>query len=70
MEKTKLLTVKEYQALLKKRGIKVTTARLYYYVDNYNMPHREEKYGVFGRRILIDPAEADAWIEERSKKLA
>ena len=69
MEKAKLLTVKEYQALLKKRGIDITTTRLYYYIDHYNMPHHEERYGVFSRRIFIDPVEADAWIEERSKKL-
>lgn len=73
MEKTKLLTVKEYVALLQKRGIETSTdpkslaVRIYRLIKEEGFPYTP--YGLLGRSIRINPVEADAWIEERSKKL-
>lgn len=69
-EGIQVLSVREYAELLKKRGMGVSDKRLYQYIDKKGMPHMEEKYGALGRRIWINPVEADAWIEARSKKLA
>lgn len=60
------MTVKEYLEHLEKIGFGISPTWLYTLLKR-GMPH-EEKGGITKGRIIIDPVNADAWIEQRRKE--